>query len=120
MHSMSRPQILEVAPKSKRRSLPCRCNLFGSMRHAGSMKQTKTEVQQSKVTAKNHGLCFSNIRLVCGLQLKLRRADKPQVRDKDMGEWLCYHPTGGAITVLCNGKTLTGMEGRTHEQPLNF
>ena len=31
---------------------------------------------------------YSNIRLVCGLQLKLRRDDKPQVRDKDMGEWL--------------------------------
>ncbi len=32
-------------------------------------------------------------------QLKLLRADKPQLRDKQEGAWLAYHVAGGAITV---------------------
>ncbi len=54
------------------------------------------------------------------LQLKLRRVAKPQVRDKDMGEWLCYHPTGGAITVLCDSQTKEVNTGPRNTQSLNF
>ncbi|CAL5223717.1 g6272 [Coccomyxa viridis] len=54
------------------------------------------------------------------LQLKLRRVAKPQVRDKDMGEWLCYHPTGGAITVLCDSQTKKVNTGPRNAQSLNF
>lgn len=54
------------------------------------------------------------------VQLKLRRISKPQVRDKDMGEWLCYHPTGGAITVLCHRKAMKGDSGHRNAQSLNF
>ena len=57
---------------------------------------------------------------VCMLQLKLRRVAKPQVRDKDLGAWLCYHATGGAVTVLCKGCAACEKRGPNKEQPLNF
>ena len=34
------------------------------------------------------------------MQLRLWRADRPTVRDKQQGGWLAYHAVGGAVTVL--------------------
>jgi hypothetical protein len=36
-------------------------------------------------------------------QIKLVRADKPQLRDRREGAWLAYHVAGGAVTVLDKG-----------------
>ena len=44
-----------------------------------------------------------NTALMC-MQLRLRRADQPTVRDKAEGAWLAYHAVGGAVTVLSGGE----------------
>ncbi|GAX77785.1 hypothetical protein CEUSTIGMA_g5228.t1 [Chlamydomonas eustigma] len=42
------------------------------------------------------------------LQLKLRRADKAQQRDRISGVWYAYHPCGGALTVKRADERVTG------------
>ena len=37
-------------------------------------------------------------------QLKLKRADKAQQKDRTSGVWYAYHPCGGAITVKRGGE----------------
>lgn len=53
------------------------------------------------------------------MQLKLVRADKPQLRDKTEGGWLAYHITGGAITLLDTGKSGNPEKGKSRG-PLDF
>ncbi len=50
--------------------------------------------------------------MVVPVQLKLLRADKPQLRDKTEGGWLAYHIAGGAITVLDTGKAEHANKGK--------
>ncbi|EIE27454.1 hypothetical protein COCSUDRAFT_55460 [Coccomyxa subellipsoidea C-169] len=52
------------------------------------------------------------------VQVKLLRADKPQLRDRKEGGWLSYHVAGGAITLLDKGDE--PKEGERRRGPLDF
>lgn len=53
--------------------------------------------------SRRHAIIVKCDRVCMFGQVKLVRADKPQLRDRREGAWLAYHVAGGAVTVLDEG-----------------
>ncbi|BDA48751.1 Zinc finger MYND domain-containing protein 10 [Coccomyxa sp. Obi] len=124
--SSKAPEPLEGVQVQGTRPLPCNGKAVAI--YGGSTAEARFTLP----VASTQSACTTELALVGWLtighlatdgfavQLKLLRADKPQLRDKTEGGWLAYHIAGGAITVRDTGKSGEAPEKGNPRGPLDF